>query len=243
MVIENHQWPNATEQEKKEWLSKYNIPSCELDKIGRQYNCDKCNVQTTTINGKKATIPGHNYTEVYNNIFKDKRKESIKILEIGMGNHPTNGYSLRMWCEYFSNLELHVADINPSNFNCNFSYDSNKVFFHVLDQSNSDSLLEFKKKFEPNSFDYIIDDGSHIASHQILSLQLIFNDLLKDDGIYFIEDLHDSSFINCVPGLFKTLNQNHLLDSEPNIHDSLDISSIHFYRSLIYLIKGKKITR
>ena len=243
MVIENHQWQNAPVQEIKNWLSGYSIPTCELDKIGKKYNCDKCNAQTTIIDEKEVTIPGHNYTEVYHSLFKDKKDKPIKILEIGMGNHPTNGYSLRMWCEYFSNVELHIADINPSNFNCNFEYDSSKVFFHVLDQSNTNDLIKFREKFEPNSFDYIIDDGSHVAAHQILTFQLLFDHLLKDSGLYFIEDLHDASFINYVSGLFKTLNQNHLLDSQPNINDALNISSMHFYRSLLYFIKGNKISR
>jgi|688.fasta_scaffold212735_2 hypothetical protein len=243
MVNEKHQWQNGPTKETNKWLSNYDMRTCELDKIGFKYNCDKCNTQRTNLNGKEVAIPGHNYTEIYENIFKSKKTNKIKILEIGMGNYPTNGYSLRMWCEYFPNIELHIVDINPHNFYCNFEYDKSKVFFHILDQSNADELIKFREKFEQNSFDYIIDDGSHIAAHQILSLHLLFNYLLKDDGIYFIEDLHDSSIMNYIPGLFKCLNQNHLLDSEPNIQDSLNVSSIHFYRSLIYLIKGDKITR
>lgn len=243
MVIETHQWPNGPLNETKNWLSTYEIPSCELDKIGRKYNCDKCNTQITNIDGNEVFIPGHNYTEIYESIFKKSKDKPVKILEIGMGNYPSNGNSLRMWCEYFSNIELHIADNNLQNFNCDFEYDSSKVFFHVLDQSNKEQLKTFREKFKLNSFDYIIDDGSHIAEHQILSIQMIFNYLLKDGGIYFIEDLHDPSFTNYVPILFKMINQNHLLDSEPNIQDTLNVNSIHFYRSLIYMIKGNKITR
>jgi hypothetical protein len=241
MVIKNYQWPNGTEEEINNWFINYTKPTCELDAIGRKYNCDKCNIQKTNINGNETIIPGHNYTEIYQSLFKEKYP--VKILEIGMGNYPTNGYSLRMWKEYFSDVELHIADINPNNFKCDFNYDSAKVFFHTLDQGNENELIKFKQNFNKNYFDYIIDDGSHIASHQIISLQILFDDLLKDEGIYFIEDLHDTSFINYIPHLFKNINQNHLLDNEPNIKNSLNISSMHVYRSLIYFIKGNKITR
>ena len=77
--------------------------------------------------------------------------------------------------------------------------------FHCKSTNKLYDLIKFREKFEPNSFDYIIDDGSHVAAHQILTFQLLFDHLLKDSGLYFIEDLHDASFINYVSGLFKTL--------------------------------------
>lgn len=37
--------------------------------------------------------------------------------------------------------------------------------------------------------DIIIDDGSHISSHQILTFNVLW-DKLKIGGLYFIEDIH-----------------------------------------------------
>ena len=47
----------------------------------------------------------------------------------------------------------------------------------------NDVALEF------GPFDIIIDDGSHVASHQIASFNSLFHKALQENGTYFIEDL------------------------------------------------------
>lgn len=236
----NHQWQRGTEKEKQLWQEACNLPNCELDAIAQKYNCDKSNSQL--ILDSKKIVPGHNYTELYDKIFLPFRHKPINILEIGMGVYPTNGYSLQLWLEYFNNATIHVVDNNPSNFKCTFPIDTKRVKFYELDQSKEQDLMLFVEKFIPNSFSIIIDDGSHVAEHQFLTLNSIFNKLLADNGIYVIEDLHDKSFIEYIPNLIKDLNNGHLLDNN-NLENNLQVQSIHFYRSLIYLIKGHKFTR
>jgi autotransporter strand-loop-strand O-heptosyltransferase len=143
----------------------------ELTILANKYGSDK-----GTEYGDK-----HNFTETYEKYFKSFKHKSINILEIGIND----GSSLKMWYDYFPNATIYGVDINDKS---NFS--NEKVKCIVLDQSKKEDLEEFVKNINI-SFDIIIDDGSHHISDQQLSFGSLFP-LLKDDGIYVIEDLHTS---------------------------------------------------
>lgn len=133
----------------------------------------------------KATY--HHFTDFY-----DKELISIKnnvdsVLEIGIDT----GASLKMWEAYFTQATIYGIDVKEWVL---FSTDRIKTFLcSQIDFTKIDSL--FKEK----SIDIIIDDGSHITSHQIKSFQNITK-LLKPKGIYILEDLHTSY----VPGYIDT---------------------------------------
>ena len=48
----------------------------------------------------------HNYTEKYDFYFSKMRDEKLKVLEIGI----QNGFSLKMWKQYFQNSEIFGID-------------------------------------------------------------------------------------------------------------------------------------
>jgi hypothetical protein len=79
----------------------------------------------------------------------------------------------------------------------------------IVDQSDAIALKAYAKKNGP--FDIIIDDGSHITSHQILSFETLWA-YLNVGGTYVIEDtltsLGKNRYIDCSPttmGYFHTL--------------------------------------
>ena len=207
------------------------------------------------LDSKRVIMPGHNYVSLYEKYIGHLRKESFNLLEIGMGNYPTNGYSMRMWLDYFPNAHIDIIDITPGNFKCDFEYDKSRVSFHLLDQSNLDALINFCKKSN-KKYDVIIDDGSHIPSHQILTFNTFFDMILNDSGIYVIEDLFGNTNLadpkdNIILHLAQhacNLQSNCLIDPfrdvEQGNRNKLDIATIHFYRSIIFIMKnGDKITR
>ena len=69
----------------------------------------------------------------------------------------------------------------------NFETENTHVF--IVNQGNREELEEFKKLIGETKFDIIVDDGSHVSKDQFISIANLF-ELLKDDGIYIIEDLH-----------------------------------------------------
>jgi hypothetical protein len=113
----------------------------------------------------------HDYLDFYE---KELPKQVGKLLEIGV----LNGASLRMWKEYYTEAAITWVDIKPSNF-------INGVELYCDDATKKD----FARKMW--MFDIIIDDGSHIISHQKKSFTNLWSHVNKG-GCYIIEDIHTS---------------------------------------------------
>ena len=98
--------------------------------------------------------------------------------------------------EKFKQALLSTAKVISDDYKINiknFDKDPNskKINFFGLDSSNSKMLNKFlytiKKNFFIKKFDIIIDDGSHILSDQLFSINYFYK-YLKKDGYYVIED-------------------------------------------------------
>jgi cephalosporin hydroxylase len=125
---------------------------------------------------------GHGYTEFYEKYFQDIKDSSLNILELGV----REGYSLKMWNEYFTKSIIWGIDNNTEN-KCPDSFNEPRVKFFIGDQTDE----KFLSKLNDNSggFDIIIDDASHISPYTIKSFQILYP-LLNFGGLYIIEDLH-----------------------------------------------------
>lgn len=143
----------------------------ELTNLANKYNSDK-----GTVFGSK-----HGFTEDYGPYFEKYKCEKINILEIGIND----GSSLRMWYDYFPHATIVGIDIDDK-----LTYNNDRTFCGILDQSNSEHLKHFVVNTDLN-FDIIIDDGSHHISDQQLTFGHLFP-LVRPGGIYIIEDLHTS---------------------------------------------------
>jgi len=130
----------------------------------------------------------HNYYLEYAKRFQSKRDSALKVLEVGVNT----GHSLLMWERYFPNATIYGIDIDLSITHLGVNpkeltkdYDRIKLFeFDACNKSNVDKFL----KENGGDFDIIIEDGSHLGHHQILST-LYYMPLLKANGIMVIEDI------------------------------------------------------
>ena len=149
------------------------------------------NDDLTTLAIRYGTDKGidHDYTPVYESYFTSLRKQHLKFLEIGF----YKGSSARMWDAYFPQADLHFIDIIPEAFTYANGL-SSRCQFHIVDQANKDDLLRFIQKVG-GDFDIIIDDGGHTMNQQITSFKTLFP-YVKSGGIYIIEDLHTSYWVN-----------------------------------------------
>ena len=112
------------------------------------------------------------------------RTDPINLLEIGI----QNGVSLDIWGSYLPNASLIIGcEIKQEAAQLKYSNEAINV---VVGDANSDEIFQQIIKLS-DSYDLIIDDGSHVSKDIITSFARYFP-LLKSGGIYIIEDLHAS---------------------------------------------------
>ena len=186
-------------------------------------------------------IHHHGYQRFYPRYLDGLQDRPIQMLEIGIDREE----SMRLWSEYLPQANIHGIDIK--------AYDSSeRITMHQVDQSDAQQLDEFASNFK-DSFDFIIDDGSHVPEHQILTLNKLWS-CLKPGGVFIIEDIEtnywgksqcygynfDSRGIKLITNLTQAINH---INAEfqinaPNKHHVFDgIESLNFGQNCVILEK------
>ncbi len=155
----------------------------ELCALAEKYNVDKC------------PKIHHSYTPAYHEILNPIRDDVKTMVEIGIGNVPLMspivgesyqpGASLRMWRDYFTNAKIIGCDILPE-----VLFNENRISTFFVDQSSEHSLNVFAQIFK--NADVILDDGSHIEEHMILSFKTLWK-YVNPGGLYIIEDIQENA--------------------------------------------------
>ncbi|KKN12338.1 hypothetical protein LCGC14_1017570, partial [marine sediment metagenome] len=135
-----------------------------------KYKCDKGTVSRKSV--------GHRYDRIYEPVLDSFRANEFDILEIGV----LKGNSIKAHLEYAPNARITGVDVFtrvlPQNIPI-FNHPNVKWIKH-------DSTLPVP--FIDERFDIIIDDGLHTHTAQRKTFENFFP-YLKDDGVYFIEDV------------------------------------------------------
>jgi Methyltransferase domain len=194
----------------------------------------------------RSKRPAHKwrqYLEVYDRHLSIYRNRPFFLLEIGV----MDGGSLEMWRRYFgADATIVGIDINPE---CANRVDHpNQV--RIGSQDDRDFLHKIVKEF--GAPDVVLDDGSHIATHQRASFEILFPKL-KDDGLYIIEDLHTAYWGGEWEGGFRRkgtameLVKQMMDDMHSWYHQERAmtpardfIDGIHVYDSIVVLQKRRK---
>jgi hypothetical protein len=127
------------------------------------------------------------YIEYYKNV------KNAAMLEIGVDNK----YSLNLWLEYFQDAYIYAVDIGVSD-------KGERYEIIKADQSNIFELENLKRIIKKPLF-LILDDGSHIPNHQLLTFDNLF-DILLPGGTYIIEDIECSYWTNGELFNYPTMN-------------------------------------
>lgn len=133
-----------------------------MEELGIKYDTDK--------------ITHHGYHRFYESFLQQFCTLEMNMLEIGIETKA----SLKMWLEYFPKGNIYGIDIN-------FSDNGDRYKIFKGDQSDTN----FLKTLNLPSLDFIIDDGSHVPQHQIITFNALFPKL-KDGGVYIVEDIETS---------------------------------------------------
>lgn len=115
------------------------------------------------------------------------RDQPVTLLEIGVGGGPepsSGGASLRTWRDYFPQgriIGVDIADKSP--------HAESRV--QVFQGSQNDPQFLQAVARQAGELDIVVDDGSHVSAHIILSFETLFP-FLKQGGLYIVEDVGTS---------------------------------------------------
>lgn len=193
-----------------------------------------------------------NYFDVYESHFEHLRNESLNMLEIGV----RWGGSVWGWRNYFPNANIIGMDVDPNSMQYGNDDPKNGVKLYLGDQCDSKLLNTINNSHGP--FDIIIDDGGHTMEQQLSTFDVMWP-LLKNGGVYVIEDIHTSywpkwgggynkqtTFIEFLKKLIDNINfyyhkisprSEHAKNSKEVTYLDTSIYSLHIYDSLAIIQK------
>lgn len=169
----------------------YNQERNELTELCDKYGTDKGEL---TPNSNPYPWESHNYTDFYNIIFNQRRRQVETLFECGIGTNNTDlpghmgkqgkpGASLRVWRDFFPNAKIIGVDIDEE-----IMFSENRIETFCVDQTSEESISQFLNSVELDGFDIMIDDGLH-EYHANITLFENMASYLNEDGIYIIEDV------------------------------------------------------
>jgi hypothetical protein len=183
----------------------------------------------------------HGYMDFYEQFFAPIRNDVKKVIEIGV----LNGSSIKTWLEYFPNATIYGIDCYPLP-----EVLQHERFVFITKDALKEDVYGI---FSDEDIDIVIDDGSHLMSHQQDTLKYYWPKI-KPNGYFVMEDLHTSfvgessitKFIDRLPTTYDILVNN--LDSQDvelnairknfcERHDYNRDGTFHFKSSLTSVIK------
>lgn len=134
---------------------------------------------TDKLNKNSDKVSKHGYHEIYATRLPSKID---CLLEIGIAIDGKNTSSLNSWAEIYPRAEIIGLDNVESKL-----INSESIKSYLVDQSDPAELKKFVNEIKVSP-DVIIDDGSHNVDDFLLTFSILFP-ILKDSGVYFIEDV------------------------------------------------------
>jgi hypothetical protein len=139
---------------------------------------------------ESAPAPGwHNYSPLYDYLFKHLRNEDLNIFEVGI----YHGDSAKSWREYFPKSKIYLADVNVEFFSHVENIDNLQCFHCDQDNPHSIRNMWMNDALINLEFDIIMDDGKHEFTSNLNFFRESIRKL-KKGGIFIVEDLTFSTY-------------------------------------------------
>ena len=182
------------------------------------------------------------YLALYDRYLARFRGQPVRVLEIGV----SKGGSLQMWRAYFGEAaSIFGIDIDPR---CAVH---NGAHGQVRIGSQADpAFLERVLSEMGGGIDVVIDDGSHVASHQRVSFEKLFP-RLSPNGVYICEDTHSAywpkygggyrrrtNFIELAKTIVDDIHADFHAQPEGLADASRSIGGVHFHNSIVVIEKA-----
>jgi hypothetical protein len=211
----------------------------ELSQLANYYETDKGTANSLDLSWG-YDFPNHrcmHYTNTYEKYMSLKKTEHINMLEIGVCDKRFPYASIKMWMNYFKNIDFYAVDNFwghkiDDKINDIKQLNEQGVNFIYADQGSFEDWDELNVKY-PNKFDFIVEDGSHWPNHMVVSLWKSIG-IIKSGGYYFMEDIqnplksrgwfkYDNSLI--AEEFLQTLSTKELYSSFLNDQQNKDIQN------------------
>jgi hypothetical protein len=194
--------------------------------------------------GRRLVHKWTHFLDAYDAHFAQYRDTDVNMLEIGV----SMGGSLELWRDYFGPAaNICGVDLNPD---CARRFDPpNKV--RIGSQDDPDFLHSVIA--EIGQPDIVLDDGSHVGRHQVGSFAILFP-LLKEGGLYVIEDLHTSYWTGSWEGGYRKpgtgiefvkqiIDDMHAWyhDRAPETEAMQWVPAMHVYDSIVFIEKRRRV--
>lgn len=150
-------------------------------------------------------------------------EEHFNLVEIGLHN----GGSARAWLDIFKKASIYVLEIAKTA--AANGLDPRCVVLYG-DQSDPVALKAVHEKVGGASV--IVDDGSHMPSHQLCSFNAWFGTFLLPGGVYIIEDIETSYWVN-----------GHLYGNNIRCGINSDENLVNIFTSIIHQTVNREFTK
>jgi hypothetical protein len=186
------------------------------------------------------------YLEIYHRYLSRYRGTPVRMLEIGV----FRGGSMKLWREYLGpKAVIYGIDVDKTCSRFDGQYGRVRI------GSQDDTAFLRDVVAEMGGVDVVIDDGSHVSSHQITSFNGLFG-LLDPHGIYICEDVHSNYWPGWYEGgygrgdTFIGLTKTLIDDMHADFHNRRSaiisdahrsIGAIHIHNSMIVIEKCPQI--
>jgi cephalosporin hydroxylase len=193
-----------------------------------------------------VSMKWRHYLALYDRYLSGYREKPTRFLEIGVAD----GGSFPMWRKYFgAQAKIFGIDVDPES--CK-KVEALELDCHARAGSQADPSFLQSVVTEMGGLDIVIDDGSHIAEHQVASFKTLFP-LLSNGGVYVCEDLHTAywdgwqggykrpgTFIEVIKDMIDSIHtwyypiENELREMELHRH----VPGIHLHDSMVVIEKN-----
>jgi hypothetical protein len=169
----------------------------------------------------------HSYLELYQKLLVDKKESAKNILEIGIGDGGqgiTNGGSIKLWHDFFTNAIIYGLDIQHINNIWDGIKNNNRIVLYTSIDAYSKEFVSSEFIEKGIKFDMMLDDGPHTLESMKAFIEL-YSPLLSDNGLLIIEDIQHPTWIyelyKVVPHHLKQFVSAYDLRSNKNRYDDI----------------------
>jgi len=168
----------------------------------------------------------HSYLPLYQKLLISKKETAKNVLEVGIGDCQgvTNGGSIKLWYDFFTNANVYALDICPLEKVWDGIKNHDRILIHSsIDAYNNDFFItNFLNK--NIKCDFMLDDGPHSLESMKQFIKL-YSQIMTDDGILIIEDVQSFDWIdilkNAVPENLKQFIKIYDLRENKNRYDDI----------------------